>query len=115
MKHPPFSHQDRAAEAFAYAGRLQADLASLTGMLDPYRSPAARLDELRETASRCCRQLEAITGRLHALSRGSDPGKYTLSDQEHAALDDARDLRTRMMHTLADLQQSERTTYGRKT
>ena len=115
MTHPPFSHHDRAAEAFAYAGRLQADLASLTGMLDPYSSPAARLEELRETSSRCARQLEAIIARLHALSMGSDPGKYTLSDQEHAALDAARNLRTRMMRTLSDLQESERTTYRSRT
>lgn len=108
MKHPPFSHHERAADAIAYAGRLRADLANLTGMLDQYLAPAIRLEEMRETGNRCVRQLDAITGRLNALGIRSDPGKYTLSDQEHAALDAARDLRTRMMYTLSDLQESER-------
>lgn len=108
MRQAPFSHQERAADAIAYAGRLRADLANLTGMLDQYRAPAIRLEEMRQTGNRCVRQLDAITGRLAALGGRSDPGKYTLSDQEHAALDAARDLRTRMMYTLSDLQESER-------
>jgi hypothetical protein len=112
---PPHSRQDRAADAASYAGRLQADLVSLSGMLNHYRSPSARLEELRETSDRSARQLDAISRRLDALGRRADPGKYTLSDQEHAVLDAARDVRARMMDTLAGLQQAERTVHKPRT
>jgi len=108
---PASTHRDRAAEAASYADRLQGDLASLRQMLSNYSSKAIHFDTLEDASARAMRQLEAISQRLDALGSRSDHGKYRLSDQEHAALDAARDLRTRMMDTLSHLQQAERSAH----
>jgi len=107
---PPSSHKDRAAEAASYADRLQADLVNLSGMLNDYRDRggASGLEIMRERSIAIRRQLEAIAQRLDGLGRSADPGKYPLSDQEHAALDSACELRERMMDTLEQLQRGER-------
>lgn len=107
---PHHTHQDRAAEAAGYADRLQADLVSLSGMLDHYRDRGDARDpeNLRERCIAAQRQLEEIAQRLDGLGGSADPGKYPLSDQEHAALDDACNLRERMMDTLERLQRAER-------
>jgi hypothetical protein len=103
----PGSHRERAVEAVCYADRLKADLINLAGRLGKYRNPPARIEELRETSERALRQLDAILHRLDSLGREADHGKYVLCDQEHASLDAARDLRARMMDTLADIQHAE--------
>jgi hypothetical protein len=106
----PHTHHDRAAEAAGYADQLQADLVSLSGMLDQYhdRSEGSGIENLRERSFAVRRQLEAIAQRLDGLGGSADPGKYPLSDQEHAALDGARNLRERMKDALESLQRAER-------
>lgn len=100
-------HMERAADAAAYADRLQADLARLAGVLNDYRG-ASGLELLDDRASASQRALEMIARRIDALGRQSDSARYPLSDTEHAALDTARDLRDRMMESLARYQRAGR-------
>ncbi|HVY90509.1 MAG TPA: hypothetical protein VG942_16700 [Hyphomonadaceae bacterium] len=102
----PHSHQDRASEAASYADRLQGDLINLSGMLDHYRDGhgVAGLEALREQSASSQQRLKAIAQRLDALGESADPGKYALSDKEHAVIDEARNVREHMMQTLDRLQ-----------
>lgn len=98
-------HMERAANAAAYADRLQADLARLAGMLNHFRG-ASGLELLHDRATASQRALETIARRINALGRASDSGRYPLSDTEHATFDAARDLRDRMMESLSRYQRA---------
>ena len=107
-----FNHLERAADAAAYAGALQADLATLSRELDQFRG-ASGLAIMRERCRSSEHQLEQIAGRLGALGNEADPGRYPLSDAEHLALDAARDLRARMTESLARYQRAAHRPIGR--
>jgi len=111
----PHSRQDRASEAASYADGLQGDLINLSGMLDHYRdgNGIVGLETLREQSASSQQRLKAIAQRLDTLGGSADPGKYGLSDQEHATIDDARNLREHMMQTLDRLQQKTKPPEGR--
>lgn len=96
------------AEIALYADRLLGDLASLQQMLNNYTSETPGVDPLDAPVNRSMRQLGAISRRLDALDCAAPSSNYRLSDQEHAALDAARALRTRMMNALSVLQDLER-------
>ncbi|RYG38083.1 MAG: hypothetical protein EON93_02670 [Burkholderiales bacterium] len=99
--------QDYAAEVASAADRLQGNLTGLSRMLGHYTSRVAERDALEVASMRSMRQLEALSKRLDAVEDSDDQSAHRISDQEHAALDAARDLRTRMMTMLSELQQAE--------
>lgn len=101
-------HIERAADAASYADRMQADLARLSGMLNHYRG-ASGLELLHARSDASQRDLEAISHRLDALGAKSESTRYQLSETEHGALDTARDLRDRMMESLARYQRADPT------
>ncbi len=105
------AYSERQAEIALYTGRLLGDLASLQSMLNNYTSETPGADALDAPVDRSIRQLEAICSRLDAVGHATQPMSYRLSDQEYAALDSARDLRSRMMRSLSVLQDLERSSH----
>lgn len=101
------TQQDHAADLASAADRLQGNLISLSRMLGHYTARVAERDALEVASMRSMRQLEALSKRLDALEESDDRYALRISDQEYAALDAARDLRTRMMTMLSELQQAE--------
>lgn len=99
--------QDYAAEVASAADRLQGNLISLSRMLGHYSTRVAERDALEVASLRSMRQLEALSKRLDAVGEADDHNAHRISDQERAALDAARDLRTRMMTMLSELQEAE--------
>lgn len=106
---------DGAAEAALCADRLQYDIASLMNMLANYTHPSPAREPLAAPVSRARRQLEAISQRMSGLGLQPVETRHQLSDQENAALDAARELRTRMMETLARLHRLEHSANRPKT
>ncbi len=106
---------ETGGDAVIYAHRLKGDLASLRAMLDNYTRPAADADPLEALIVRATRQLDAISLRFDTLGPSAGAAESKVSDQEAAALDAARDLRTRMMDSLVLLQRDERARYRPKS
>jgi hypothetical protein len=95
----------RAADAADYAGYLKSDLARVTMMLDRYRgSPGLEIMHGRSLNAQ--RKLHAIQDRARALGCMGDRGRYVFSESEQTTLEIARDLRDRLIESLARYQRA---------
>lgn len=103
------NYLERARDAATYTDRLLTELAGLSAELNHFRG-ASGLDLLRDRSSASQAQLGLIASRLEALGKGADPGRYTLSDTEHMALEDACNLRERLIESLARYQRAKQRT-----
>lgn len=95
----------RDADAAAYAQTLQHDLARVSDQLNTFRG-ATGLELMHERSRMTQQALETIARRIGTLARRSDMPRCRLSDAEHTTLDTARDLRERMMESLARYQRA---------